>query len=192
VTLRPLLRNRTLWIWIGVWVATRALILADVGFWDDVHRLHLQDVGNYQAWSNQLTRDGAFPSGEAWQYPPGAALVMLLPRVGFGSCADSFVALQRAGLLALGALALVFVGSAIAFGDPFTFLKGQGDRGLQEKAVATAPWQVWQIISGHAPLVLTSRVLSTQYMIWLLGLAAVVLSAGTPRMARPPAEPSPG
>ena len=34
-------------------------------------------------------------------------------------------------------------------------------------------------------VVVTSRVLSTQYMAWLLGLAAVVLSAGTPRLARP-------
>lgn len=333
------------WVWIGVWIATRALIVANVGFWDDVHRLHLQDVGNYEVWSHQLTADHAFPSGEAWQYPPGAALVMLLPRIGLAGYADSFVGLMllfdlaglallallgrrsgnftgvwvwllgmpllaalpvlrfdlvptviaigallvvhrrpgwfgalagigaaiklwplvllaaewdrrrlaRATLVALGAMAVVFVGCAIAFGDPFTFLSGQGDRGLQEEAVATAPWQVWQIVSGHAPpravefgawqidsgsadalagalewlslaalaaagawwwararliregrteladaavsrdfvfalvllLVLTSRVLSTQYMIWLLGLAAVVLSAGTKRMGRP-------
>jgi hypothetical protein len=333
------------WIWIGVWVATRALIVADVGFWDHAHRLHLQDVGNYQVWSNHLTDAGSFPSGEAWQYPPGAGLVMLLPRVGFGSYADSFVALMliadiaglvllavlgrrsgnftgvwvwllgmpllgslpvlrfdlvptvlvigalvaihrrpawfgalaglgaaikawplvllfgewdrrrlgRAALVAFAAIAVVFLGSALAFGDPFTFVRGQGDRGLQEEAVATAPWQVWQIVSGNPPpravasgswqidsgsaealagvlewlslavlaaagawwwararairegrtdlasaavsrdfvftvvllVVVTSRVLSTQYMIWLLGLAAVVLSAGTPRLARP-------
>ena len=34
-------------------------------------------------------------------------------------------------------------------------------------------------------VVVTSRVLSTQYIVWLLGLAAVVLSAGTARLARP-------
>jgi hypothetical protein len=34
-------------------------------------------------------------------------------------------------------------------------------------------------------LVATSRVLSPQFMIWLLGLAAVVLTAGTTRLARP-------
>lgn len=34
-------------------------------------------------------------------------------------------------------------------------------------------------------LVVTSPVLSPQYMVWLLGLAAVVLSAGTTRLARP-------
>jgi hypothetical protein len=34
-------------------------------------------------------------------------------------------------------------------------------------------------------VVVTSRVLSTQYMVWLLGLAAVVLSADDTRLARP-------
>jgi hypothetical protein len=34
-------------------------------------------------------------------------------------------------------------------------------------------------------VVVSSRVLSTQYMVWLLGLAAVVLSAGSTRLARP-------
>jgi hypothetical protein len=34
-------------------------------------------------------------------------------------------------------------------------------------------------------LVVVSRVLSPQYMIWLIGLAAVILSAGTTRLARP-------
>src|SRR5262245_59089712 len=87
--LRALLTNRMVWIWIVVWVATRALIVADVGFWDHVHRLHLQDVANYDTWSHQLTA-GSFPSGETWQYPPGAALVMLVPRVGPWSYADSF------------------------------------------------------------------------------------------------------
>ena len=34
-------------------------------------------------------------------------------------------------------------------------------------------------------LVVTSRVLSPQYMIWMLGLAAVVLTAGATRLKRP-------
>ena len=34
-------------------------------------------------------------------------------------------------------------------------------------------------------LVVVSRVLSPQYMVWLLGLAAVVLTGGTSKMARP-------
>src|SRR4051794_39004720 len=161
--------------------------------------------------------------------------------------------LRRSVLTALAVVALVFVASAIAFGNPTDFLSNGGDRGLQEEAVATIPWQLEQIVSGDpysreirfgawevaTPtadtvatvlewltlaglaaaaawgwrrqrmiragcerladaavsrdfvftivllVVVTSRVLSTQYMVWLLGLAAVVLSAGTARLARP-------
>lgn len=339
-----LARNRLFWIWLGVWVATRALIVADVGFWHDAGP-RLQDVNNYEVWSHYLTAQGAIPGGEAWQYPPGAAYLMLLPRLGVGSYGESFVALMllfdlaslvllallgrrsgncigvwvwllglpllgtfsvlrfdlvptaigiaalvvihrrptwfgalaglgasikvwpaillfgewdrrrllRSAGAALGALALVFAVSTIAFGDPASFLGEQDGRGLQEEAVATAPWQVAQIVSGNEPerairygaweivdgpagtvasllellalavlaaaavwwllrakairggrldladagvsrdfvfavillLVVTSRVLSSQYMVWLLGLSAVVLTAGTPRLSRP-------
>jgi hypothetical protein len=332
------------WIWLSVWIATRALIVADVGFWHDAGP-RLQDVNNYEVWSHYLTAHGALPTGEAWQYPPGAAFLMLLPRLGPGTYADSFVGLMllidlvglgllallgrrsnnytgvwvwllgmpllaalpvlrfdlvpavigiaalvvihrrpgwfgalaglgasiklwpivllfgewdrrrliRAGAAAVGVLAVVFLVSAVAFGDSTSFLGEQGDRGLQEEAVAGAPWQVSEIVTGDVPdrairygaweiatpgadavsgalewltlaalaaaaawwalrarairggradltdatvsrdfvftvvllLVVTSRVLSPQFMIWLLGLAAVVLTAGTPRLARP-------
>lgn len=344
--MRSILANRTVWIWAGIWVATRALMVAEVGFWDDVTGPKLQDVNNYEAWSNQLATEHAIPGGEAWQYPPGAAFLMLLPRLGFGTYGESFVALMlladlvglgllallgrrssgnftgvwvwllgmpllgalpllrfdlvpaviaigalvaihrrprlfgalagigaslkawpivllfgewdrrrllRSALAALAAIALVFLASAIAFGDPLGFLGEQGSRGLQEEAVATMPWQLRELVTGEGParairygaweitgatadtvagllkwatlaalataaawwsyrarairggrddlasaavsldfvftvvllLVVTSRVLSTQYMIWLLALAAVVLTAGSGRLARP-------
>ena len=336
--------GRLVWAVFGVWLATRGLIVADVGFWHSAGP-RLQDVNNYEVWSHYLTAHHALPTGEAWQYPPGAAFLMLLPRLGPGSYADSFVGLMllfdlvglgllallgrrsgnytgvwvwllgipllgalpvlrfdlvpavigiaalvvihrrpawfgalaglgasiklwpivllfgewdrrrliRAAGAAVGALAVVFLVSALAFGDSTSFLDGQGNRGLQEEAVATAPWQVSEIVNGDAPdrairhgaweiatgtadtvagalewltllalaaaaawwalrarairggradlagaavsrdfvftvvllLVVTSRVLSPQFMIWLLGLAAVVLTAGTPRLARP-------
>jgi hypothetical protein len=143
--------------------------------------------------------------------------------------------------------------AAIAFGNLSTFLTEQSDRGLQEEAVAAAPWDLneivtrepyprelrfgaWEITSHSADvvagvlkwlsvaalaaaalwwwfraraihdgrtdladasvsrdfiftivllLVVTSRVLSPQFMLWLLGLAAVVLTAGSTRLARP-------
>jgi len=143
--------------------------------------------------------------------------------------------LLRSVVAAVAVVAVAFAGSAIAFGNPAGFLSHGGDRGLQEEAVATIPWQLEQIASGEpypreirfgaweiaSPaaaawwwrrarmiregcerladaavsrdfvftvvllVVATSRVLSTQYMVWLLGLAAVVLSAGTTRLARP-------
>ena len=85
--------ERKTWIWLGIWLATRALIVAEVGFWSSSHP-HLEDVNNYEVWSHYITGHGEFPGGEAWQYPPGAALVMLLPRlisVGYG---EAFVGLM--------------------------------------------------------------------------------------------------
>jgi Glycosyltransferase family 87 len=336
--------DRKTWIWLAVWLCTRAFIVAEVGFWATPHP-RLEDVANYETWSRFLTAQHAFPPGDAWQYPPGAGLLMLLPRllsVGYG---EAFVGLmllvdlaglvllarlcRRSGddtgvwvwllgmpllgafavlrfdlvptVIAIGALlvihrrpswfgalaglgaaikvwpalllfgewrrprllralaaaaavvALVFAASAIPFGDVTGFLSHGGDRGLQEEAVATIPWQLEQVVSGNPyrrqirfgsweiatatadgvatllrwltlaalvaaaawwwlrarairagsePLaeaavsrdfvftvvllvIVTSPVLSTQYMVWLLGLAAVVLSAGSSRLRRP-------
>jgi Glycosyltransferase family 87 len=341
---RSVLGDRRTWIWLAVWLATRALIVAEVGFWA-TSEPRFEDVNRYEAWSHVLTSEGAFPGGDAWQYPPGAGLLMLLPRVFPGSYGEAFVGLmllvdlvglvllarlgRRSGndagvwvwllgmpllgafailrfdlvptviaiaallvvhrrpnwfgaLIGLGAaiklwpvlllfgewdrsrllrsvlsagavVALVFAISAIAFGDPVGFLSHGGDRGLQEEAVATIPWQLDQIVSGDPYpreirfgawevatstadsvaallrlltfaalaaaaawwwfwtrairdgrekladtavsrdfvftvlllVVVLSPVFSTQYMVWLLGLAAVVLSAGSPRLARP-------
>lgn len=343
--LRSILTNPMVWIWVGAWVATRGLVVGDVGFWNHVSDLRLQDVNDYDVWSHYLTTNHALPDGETWQYPPGAAFLMLLPRLGPGTYGESFVALMLLvdlvglGLLAqlgrrsgnytgvwvwllgipllgalpvlrfdlvpavigiaalvvihrrpnwFGALAglgasikvwpivllfgewdrrrllwavaaaiatitLVLLVSAIAFDDSAGFLGEQNGRGLQEEAVATAPWQVRELVTGEAPqravrygaweitshnadvvagllkwltlvalgaatawwwlrakairggrtdlahaavsrdfvftivllLVVTSRVLSPQFMIWLVGLAAVVLTAGTTRLARP-------
>lgn len=344
-TAGSILGNRLTWICLAVWLATRAFTVADVGFWGSASQLRLEDVGTYETWSHVLTSQHALPAGPAWQYPPGAALLMLLPRIGPGTYGESFVALMlifdlaglgllallgrrsgnysglwvwllamplvgvyavlrfdlvptviaiaalvvvhrqpgwfgalvgigaaikvwpvvllfaewdrrrlaRAALAAVAGAAVVFAVAALAFGDPFGFLGGQSDRGLQREAVATAPWLLSQVVGGTAPqlevhfgsweivnsgtgavtdalkwlslaalaaaaiwwryrgrailggrsdlaraevsrdfvftivllLVVTSRVLSPQYMVWLLGLAAVVLSAGTARLARP-------
>jgi Glycosyltransferase family 87 len=341
---RSNLGDRKTWIWLSIWLATRALIVAEVGFWASPQP-RFEDVDNYETWSHFIATEHAFPGGDAWQYPPGAGLPMLLPRlvpVGYG---EAFVGLMllvdlvglillarlsrrsgndtgvwvwllgmpllgafavlrfdlvptaiaiaallvihrrpgwfgalaglgaaiklwpvlllfgewdrprllRAVLAATAAVALAFAVSAIAFGDSTGFLSHGGDRGLQEEAVATIPWQLEQIVSGDpypreirfgaweiaTPtadsvaillrwltfaalaaaaawwrcrarairagceqlaeaavsrdfvftvvllVVVTSPVLSTQYMVWLLGLAAVVLSAGSTRLRRP-------
>lgn len=296
-------------------------------------------------WSHYLTAHHAVPGGESWQYPPGAAFLMLLPRLGPGAYGESFVGLMlladlaglallallgrrsgnytgvwvwllglpllgtfsvlrfdlvptvigiaaltvihrrptwfgalaglgasikvwpivllfgewdrrrlvRAVTAAVGTLALVVVISTLAFDDSASFLVEQNGRGLQEEAVATMPWHVEAIVTGEAPpreirygaweiagtgadavagllkwitvvalggaavwwwyrarairdgrirladaavsrdfvftivllLVVTSRVLSPQFMVWLLGLSAVVLTAGSTRLARP-------
>lgn len=342
--LRSILGDRKIWVWLALWVCSRALIVAEVGFWATPHP-RFEDVNNYQTWSHFIATHHAFPDGDAWQYPPGAGLLMLLPRLVSAGYGEAFVGLmllvdllglvllarlaRRSGndtgvwvwllgmpllgafavlrfdlvptviaiaallvihrrprwfgalaglgaaikiwpvlllfgewdrprllrslLAAIATIAVVFVVSTIAFGDATGFLSHGGDRGLQEEAVATLPWQLEQIISGDpypreirfgaweiaTPtadsvaallrwltlaalaaaaawwwlrerairagcaqlaedtvsrdfvftlvllVVVTSPVLSTQYMVWLLGLAAVVLSAGSPRLRRP-------
>jgi hypothetical protein len=342
---RSILGSRTLWICAGIWIATRAYMVADVGFWGQVSHLRLQDVGNYATWSQHLVTMHSIPTGNAWQYPPAAAYLMLVPRLGPGSYGESFVGLMllfdlaglvllasfgrrsgsytgvwvwllgmpllgtfsvlrfdlvptviaiaalvvihrrpgwfgalaglgasvkvwpvvllfgewdprrllRAAAAASGVLALVFLVGEVAFGDPLSFLSGQSRRGLQEEAVATVPWHLWEVVSGHTAqreirfgaweltsggakavaaalewmtlvalagavawwqarlrairsgrldlaeaavsrdfvfavvllLIVTSRVLSSQYMVWLLGMAVVVLTAGSTRLARP-------
>ena len=342
--MRSILRDRQTWIWLAVWLSTRALILAEVGFWAGPQP-RFEDVDNYETWSHYITGHHALPGGEAWQYPPGAGLLMLLPRlvpagyggafvglmllvdfigfvllagqarrsgtgtgvwvwllglpllgtfavlrfdlvptviavaallvihrrphwfgvlVGLGAVIKVWPALLlfgewdkgrllRSALAAVAAIAVVFAISTVAFGDSTGFLSHGGDRGLQEEAVATVPWQLGQIVSGDPyqreirsgaweiatptadtvatllrwlavavlaaaalwwrsraraieagredlaeaavsrdfvftvvlAVVVASPVLSSQYMTWLLGLAAVVLSAGTPRLARP-------
>ena len=342
--MRSILRDRQTWIWLAVWLSTRALIVAEVGFWAGPQP-RFEDVGNYETWSHYITGHHALPGGEAWQYPPGAGLLMLLPRLIPAGYGGAFVGLMllvdfigfvllaqlgrrsgndtgvwvwllgipllgtfavlrfdlvptviaiaallvihrrprwfgalvglgavikiwpvlllfgewdrarllRSALAAATAIVVVFAISTIAFGDSTGFLSHGGDRGLQEEAVATVPWQLGQVVSGDPyqreirsgaweiatptadtvatllrwltlaalaaaaawwrlrarairegredltepavsrdfvftivlAVVVASPVLSSQYMAWLLGLAAVVLSAGTPRLARP-------
>ncbi|HEX6687954.1 MAG TPA: glycosyltransferase family 87 protein [Solirubrobacterales bacterium] len=345
-TARSLLTSRKVWIWAFVWVATRFLIVSHVGFWNDATGLQPEDVSIFGVWSEELGPHHTLPNEEAWQYPPAAAFLMVLPRLGGGNFLDSFVVMMlvfdliglvllaklarregsdagvwvwllampmlralpvlrfdlvptviaiaalvvihrrpnwfgalaglgamvkawpiallfgewdrgrllRACAAALATIALVFAISAIAFdGDQLDFLKEQNSRGLQVEAVASLPWHLNQYVTGEEPptalrfraweitshsadvvadllkwaalaalvaagawwlararairrgredladavvsrdfvftlvllLVVTSRVLSPQYMIWMLGLAAVVLTAGKTRLARP-------
>lgn len=343
--MRSILTNRILWIWIAVWVLTRALMVAQVGFWNDVTGTQLQDVNSFESWSNYLATEHSMPTDEGWQYPPGAAFVMLLPRLGGAPFGQSFVVtmllfdlvglaliallarregrdigvwvwllampllqafpvlrfdlvptvlgvgalvvihrrptwfgalagfgasvkvwpivmllgewdrqrLVRATAAAFVVIVLVFVAAAIGFGDQTGFLDSQNVRGLQVEAVAAVPWHLRDLITGQAVptvprdgtleigsdladtvanllkwlavavlaaaagwwlarerairrgrtdltdaaisrdfvftivllLVVVSRVLSPQFMIWLVGLSAVVLTAGSTRLARP-------
>jgi hypothetical protein len=90
--MRAALSNRKIWIWAGVWVLTRFLILSHVGFWNDSTGVQPEDVSIFGVWSEQLDVHHMLPNEEAWQYPPGAALLMVLPRIGGGDFLDHFVA----------------------------------------------------------------------------------------------------
>ena len=336
-------RNKYL-IWAAVWILGAGLMVTQVGYWSHTG-LNIEDVTNYNQWSDYLVTQHALPIETTWQYPPGAAFLMLVPRIGGGDFGQSFVVtmlvfylvglvlmiwlarreerdvgvwiwllaipvlgrypvlrfdlvptvIAMAALVVIhrrpawfGALAglgamvkvwpivllfgewkrrrllvsvaaagvvivLMFLLSAILYGDQTGFLSNQDSRGLQVEAVAATPWQVWQTISSVMPnlvsrsgaleidsglaeavaavftylelavlvaaaawwflrdrairagrsdlttaavsrdfifavvlaLVVISRVLSPQYMIWLVALAAIVLSDRETRLARP-------
>lgn len=74
-----------LWVWAGVWLLTRFVIVSQVGFWNHSTAHSLEDVMLYESWSDhQLAGERALPTGELWQYPPGAAFLLVLPRLGLG------------------------------------------------------------------------------------------------------------
>jgi hypothetical protein len=106
--LRSLLSSRKVWAWAIVWLLTRGLIVAHVGFWNDETGLQLEDVSLYGTWADQLSI-GVLPSEETWQYPPGAAFLLLLPELGWGSYGDSFVATML-GFDLLGFVLLAVLG----------------------------------------------------------------------------------
>ena len=107
MTWGALLRSRKVWVWAAVWLATRFLIVAHVGFWNDAIGPQWEDVGIFGIWSGELSH-GVLPTGDAWQYPPGAALLLLLPQIGWAAFGYDFVAtmliLDLIGLVLLARL----------------------------------------------------------------------------------------
>lgn len=81
-------------VWAVIWILTRLYMVAQVGFWNDVSGRDFQDVGTYETWSDMLV-DGTMPPGDAWQYPPGASFLFLIPRIG-GDYGVAFVVLMLA------------------------------------------------------------------------------------------------
>lgn len=105
--MRSLFTSRKFWIWVGIWVLTRGLIVAAVGFWHDEGGAQFEDVALYGAWAEQLS-DGILPNEEAWQYPPGAAFLLLVPELGWSGYGDWFVVTMLAfDLLGFVLLALL-------------------------------------------------------------------------------------
>lgn len=83
-------------------------MVSEIGFWAAGHPW-LEDVVNYERWAFFLTAHGEFPAGNGWQYPPGAGLLMLVPRlipVGYGEAwVGLMLAVDLVGLLLLARLA---------------------------------------------------------------------------------------
>jgi hypothetical protein len=80
-------------IWIAVWIATRALMVVQVGFWLP-NGPQYQDVGLYHAWSQFMVDTEGLPNEDLWQYPPGAAFVMLAPRLSWAEFDPTFMVMM--------------------------------------------------------------------------------------------------
>ena len=91
--LRKALRSPKFWIVVAVWLITRAEIVGSVGFWYPDGPI-FEDVLRYHNWSNEIVANHALPASETWQYPPGAVLVMLLPRISGTGFPESFVVMM--------------------------------------------------------------------------------------------------
>lgn len=99
--LRP---DRKTLIWAAIWLCGSALVLAEIGFWATSQPM-LEDVRRYEHWSHALTGEGSFPVVDGWQYPPGAGLLMLLPRLLPLAYGEAFVGLMLlVDLVGLGLL----------------------------------------------------------------------------------------
>jgi len=75
-------QRHKLWVWGAIWVLTRALIVAQIGFLNHRSVTSLEDVFLYETWAETLAHDHSLPVGELWQYPPGAALLLPLAELG--------------------------------------------------------------------------------------------------------------
>jgi hypothetical protein len=80
-------------LWVGVWILTRALMVVLVGFWLP-SGAHYQDVELYHAWSQLMVDTGGLPNESLWQYPPGAAFVMLAPQLSWAEFNPSFMGMM--------------------------------------------------------------------------------------------------
>lgn len=100
-------REEKILIWVGVWVLTRLVIVSQVGFWD-FKGAEFEDVYVFESWSNIMATTHHLPVEDSWQYPPGAAFLMLLPRIGGGDFGISFVVMMLVvDLIGLVLLALL-------------------------------------------------------------------------------------
>lgn len=109
MTARALFRNRVLWIWAGIWILGLALMVVQVGIWNHVSGVNYQDTDQYKLWSEILAHQRLMPVEETWQYPPGAAFLLLVPRLGVDWLGTAYqpsfmVAMILADLAGLGVM----------------------------------------------------------------------------------------
>jgi hypothetical protein len=102
--LRSIFADRMIWIWGAIWAGTLALMVVQVNVWNEVSGVNYQDADQYSLWADILAHQHVMPPEDTWQYPPGAAFLLLLPHIGvswFGLIyQQSFIAMMIAADLA--------------------------------------------------------------------------------------------
>lgn len=84
------------WV-LPTWLLTRGLVVTLVFLIGRGDASRMQDVGYYLEVARHLLDTGTMPATEMWQYPPGAALVLVLPMLaGSAGYATAFVGLMVA------------------------------------------------------------------------------------------------
>lgn len=87
-------RNEKLMVWIGTWALTRIFIVVRAGFWNHVNGINYEDVNAFAYWAHVIAKFHMLPTETEWQYPPGAAFLMLIPRLGGGNYGIEFVVMM--------------------------------------------------------------------------------------------------
>jgi Glycosyltransferase family 87 len=86
-------RARYLWAAAMTWILTRALMVSELGYLRAGTKIEYQDVNVFQNWADRIFSTRLVPGEPAWQYPAGAVLVFLVPRVAPGHYGAAFVSL---------------------------------------------------------------------------------------------------
>ncbi len=63
------------------WLVTRAIMLSELGYWRKGTTVSYQDVNVFHDWASQIMSAHAIPPDPSWQYPPGAIIAFVLPRL---------------------------------------------------------------------------------------------------------------
>lgn len=89
--------HRLDWLVLPTWLVTRGLVLALVFGISRGDVARMQDVGYYLEVARHIADTRRMPMTELWQYPPGAALVLVLPLlVGVAGYGIAFVVMMAA------------------------------------------------------------------------------------------------
>jgi hypothetical protein len=94
-------------LWAVVLLAGAFVMVAQIGFWNHVDGANLEHVNIYKAWAESIAMHHMLPTETTWQYPPGAAFLFLIPRVGW-DYGHSFVTMMML-FAATGLLSLIWL-----------------------------------------------------------------------------------